>query len=234
MTNDHFQHIYQNQADQYDRLIQREDYQGNILSALQAIRPLDGLDVIDCGAGTGRLTRLMAPLVNSIRAFDASAHMLKVASSSLQAMGVTNWQTATAINTAIPAEDSSADLAVEGWSFGHTMSWKPDSWHQEIDQALAEMRRVLRPGGTIILLETLGTGYETPHIPSEGLARLYTYWEQDCGFMPSWIRTDYRFESVAEAEELTRFFFGDELGDRVVSEQLTILPECTGIWTVTI
>jgi len=34
------------------------------------------LDVVEFGAGTGRITRLLAPEVQSIRAFDASEHML--------------------------------------------------------------------------------------------------------------------------------------------------------------
>ena len=44
------------------------------------------------------------------------------------------------------------------------------------------------------------------------------------------IRTDYRFASVQEAVELTRFFFGDELADRVRVEDWLVLPENTGIW----
>jgi hypothetical protein len=43
-------------------------------------------------------------------------------------------------------------------------------------------------------------------------------------------RTDYRFMTVAEADMLTRFFFGDELADRIVRENRMILPECTGFW----
>ena len=37
-------------------------------------------------------------------------------------------------------------------------------------------------------------------------------------------------QSLDEAEELTRFFFGDELAARVVEKEWLILPECTGIW----
>ena len=48
------------------------------------------------------------------------------------------------------------------------------------------------------------------------------------------IRTDYRFESLAEAGDLTRFFFGDALAGRVAGEGLVTLPECTGMWWLTI
>jgi len=37
-------------------------------------------------------------------------------------------------------------------------------------------------------------------------------------------------ESLDEADRLTRFFFGDELADRVRRENWLILPEDTGIW----
>lgn len=227
---DHFQNIYANHADQYEALVAREDYQGNILAALQGIRPLAGLDVVEFGAGTGRLTLLLGPLVNSIRVYDGSQHMLDAAISKLRAAGLTNWEAAAADNRAVPAESGSADLTIQGWSFGHFCGWYPDSWREEIGKALAEMKRVLRPGGTIIMLETLGTGRETPQPPTEGLAAFYRWLENEQGFQASWIRTDYRFESLAEAEKLTRFFFGDELAETVTQQHWDILPECTGIW----
>ena len=231
---DHFQNIYAHHADQYEALVAREDYQGNILAALQQIRPLHNLDVVEFGAGTGRLTCLLAPLVKSIRAYDASAHMLDVATARLRALNLANWQTAVADNRRLPTESGSADLAIEGWSFGHCVGWFPGSWREEIDGALAEMRRVLRSGGTMVLLETLGTGRETPQPPTAGLAECYAWLEQERGFNASALRTDYRFGSLTEAERLTRFFFGDELADTVVQNNWVNLPECTGIWWQTV
>src|SRR5690606_41310743 len=96
--------------------------------------------------------------------------------------------------------------------------------------ALNEMRRVLRPNGTAVLLETMGTGSESPNPPAPGLAEFYAWLEGEHGFHYQWIRTDYQFAAVDGAEQLTRFFSGDELADCSVREQLTILPECTGIW----
>lgn len=225
-----FEEIYAHHADQYDALVAREDYQNNILPALERIHPLAGADVVEFGAGTGRLTRLLAPVVRRIRAFDASAHMLSIAEATLKKTGAANWSLAVADNRQLPVESGTADIAIQGWSFGHSVGWYPDTWQHEIGAALAEMRRVLRRGGTAILLETMTTGSETPRPPTPHLAAYYAWLEGEHGFAATSIRTDYRFVSLEEAESLTRFFFGDELADRVRRENLVILPECTGIW----
>jgi ubiquinone/menaquinone biosynthesis C-methylase UbiE len=231
---DHFQTIYANHADQYEALVLREDYQGNILKALQTIRPLTGLDVVEMGAGTGRLTLMLAPLVKSLHAFDNSAHMLDVAITKLNQTGFTNWRAEVADNRSLPVADSSADLSIQGWSFGHYCGWYPDTWREAIGAALGEMTRVLRPGGTAILLETMGTGRETPQPPTPALAEYYAWIEGEHRFTPTTLRTDYHFESLAEAERLTRFFFGDELADEVVRRNWVVLPECTGVWWKTV
>ena len=224
-----YQSIYLHQAAQYELMVSREDYQGNLLPALNAIRPLDGLDGVELGAGTGRLTRQIAPLLRSLLALDISQPMLDVLHEKLPQVKV-----AAADNRAIPLMSQSADVTIAGWSIAHSVGWYPETWREETGKAIAEMFRLLRPGGTVILLETLGTGNETPAPPNEGLAQFYTMLEADYGFTRTALRTDYQFESPAEGQALLRFFFGDELADRVVAEQLTILPECTGIWSSTL
>jgi ubiquinone/menaquinone biosynthesis C-methylase UbiE len=221
--------IYQTQAAQYERLVSREDYQGNILPALNQIRPFNGLDVVEFGAGTGRLSCMLAPLVGSILITDISRHMLDVAAVKLRAAGHQNWAMVVADNRNLPVADGLADVSIQGWSFGHFTSWNAATWRDEIERSLAQMIRVLRAGGTAIILETLGTGSEIPNPPTETLAAYYSFLEEQ-GFSSTWIRTDFRFESLDEAVSLVRFFFGDEMADRVASQNLVILPECTGIW----
>ncbi len=228
-----YQSIYMNRAADYERLIAREDYQGNILRALQAIRPFEGLDVVELGAGTGRLTCMLAPLVNSIRAYDIAQPMLAIAEQKLRAMKRDNWQLVVGDNLALPADDDSADVAVAGWSFGHSTAWNESGWRDDIRTAVGHIKRVLRSDGVAIILETMGTGTESPAPPSENLAAYYKLLEDELSFAYKWIRTDYQFESLREAEELTRFFFGDELADQVVANEWIILPECTGIWWFT-
>ena len=225
-----FKSIYSSQAERYERLVSREDYGANIKPALAHIRPLAGLEVVELGAGTGRITRLLAPEVKRITAFDISPHMLSVAKGKLSHSGLSNWRLGAADNRCLPLKAQTADLAIAGWSLGHSVSWYPASWQLEIGRALAEMARVLRPNGTIILLETLGTNQRTPRPPTPGLATLFDWLENEHGFRRSWIWTDYHFASVQEAVELTRFFFGDEIANDIQTKDSPIIPECTGIW----
>jgi ubiquinone/menaquinone biosynthesis C-methylase UbiE len=266
--------IYDRQADVYDELVAREDYQHNLIAAINRVRPATGLDVVELGAGTGRLTCMLAPVAKSVRAFDASPAMLAVAAAKLmattetavattgtavattgtavattgtavaatktaraakpsaaakpQGSRVANWQLRVADHGRLPLPDGVADLALAGWSLCYAALDHPDRWRETLAQALGEMQRVLRPGGTCLIIETLGTGFETPHPPDA--LKDYLNYLVEAGFHSEWIRTDYEFESLAEAERLIQFFFGDELAAQTVREQWQILPECTGLW----
>ena len=217
--------IYQNDGDRYEALISREDYQGNIMKALDEIVNPDGKDILDLGAGTGRLAVMLVPRARSVRAFDASDEMLRVCRQKLEASGLSNWKVEVADHRQLPVENASADLAVSGWSVAYLHVWNPETWRGELEKWLGEMRRVLRRGSFIVLFESLGTGNEEP-IELEHLTEYYP-WLDEAGFQKKWIRTDYKFRSVEEAEELSRFFFGDELGDKVKENNWVVLPECT-------
>ncbi len=220
--------IYQSEGDRYQALIAREDYEGNIPRAMDDIINVDGLDVLDLGAGTGRLMLLLATRVKSIRAFDSSAEMLRVCRDRLLASGLSNWHVDVADHRQLPVEDRSADLVVSGWSISYLAVWNQQNGRDELDQWLTEMQRVLRRDGAIILFESLGTGNEEP-IRLEHVRSTYQ-WLDDNGFENKWLRTDYQFESVDEAADLSGFFFGADMADRVREKQSIILPECTGVW----
>ena len=220
--------IYQTDGDRYEALIACEDHQGNIGETLDEIINVDGLDVLDLGAGTGRLAMMLAPRARSMRAFDVSEEMLRVCRTRFESSGLSNWQVEAADHRLIPVPDHSADLAVSGWSVAYLYVWNPETWRSELEKWLGEMKRILRPGSFIVLFESLGTGNELP-IKLEHLKEYYP-WLDEVGFQNKWIRTDYKFDSITEAEELSRFFFGDELGDRIRRNNWSILPECTGVW----
>ena len=221
--------IYRSQADQYDALVTCEDYQHHLLPALQQVLPLEGITVAEFGAGTGRLTCLLAPLVRQIHAFDLSPAMLELAVRKLTQSGAHNWQVMVADHRQVNLPDGAADLAISGWSVCYVAVDNPQTWSQEISRTLREMERVVHAGGKLVLIETLGTGSTTPN-PPQHLVAYYT-WLEEHGFQRSWIRTDYRFKSLAEAQALSAFFFGEAMLEKIESSQQGILlPECTGIW----
>ena len=184
--------------------------------------------MVELGAGTGRLTRLLAPHVHSIKAFDSSAHMLEEAEKSLRELGLSNWQTGVADHRQVPVQDASADLVLSGWSFCYLAVWDGADWHSALQAGLNEIERILRPGGMILIIESLGTGTEKPRPPEHLVA--YFDWLTEAGFERGWIRTDYQFKSLEEAVELSTFFFGEEMGQKVREKNWIILPECTGLW----
>ena len=238
--------VYHEQADAYDRLVAHEDYQRNLLPALTRIWPSAGLDVVDLGTGTGRLATMLAPTARSLSAFDLSPAMLAVAQNRLNLARVSGPSQGcpnsgrtligVADHRAIPLPDKSTDLVVAGWSLVYMAVWNPASWEHELGRALGEIGRVLRPGGAVIVMETMGTGYTTPNPPAD-LLPYFAYLDAS-GFASTWIRTDYAFSSPEEARSVVSFFFGESMVERCVlaaagAESPVTLPECTGIWWTT-
>jgi ubiquinone/menaquinone biosynthesis C-methylase UbiE len=224
--------IYLTEAQRYEALVSREDYRGNILKALNEIVNVDGLDVLDLGAGTGRLAGLLTPRVRSLRAFDLSAHMLRLCRDKLHESKLKDWVTAIADHRRLPLPSHCADLMVSGWSASYVAVWNPERWREELDAWYREAQRVLRGGSTIVLFESLGTGNETPQ-PLAHLENVYR-WLGETGFQNKWIRTDYKFDSYEQAAEIAGFFFGEEMQQKILNEKLSILPECTGMYWISV
>jgi len=223
-----YRDVYARHADRYDALVSHEDHEANLPRALAELCPGDALDVVETGAGTGRVTRLLAPRARSLRAFDAAPAMIVVAAAALRdhphmTLGV-------ATHDALPVGDASADLALEGWAFGHALSWNPTGWRDDLRRYVAELARVTRPGGALVLIETMGTGVEIPFAGGHSLEAFHALVTGELGFAHRSIRTDYAFSSVDDAAETLGFFFGPRMSARVRERGWSVVPECTGLY----
>lgn len=220
---------YSQEANLYHLLTMREDFQQALPRALEKLLAGSKRDALELGAGTGRLTNLLYPLVNSITALELSHAMLVQAKDYLQDnLGNKLPVLAAADHRSLPAANNSVSLIAAGWSVCYLASWYPETWRTELEKGLAEMYRVLQPGGMIVLIETQGTGKQQPDPPAHLIPYL-AYLDQ-AGFDSTWIRTDYLFENRQEAVKLAGFFFGDEMLSEISTGSKPILPECTGIW----
>ena len=225
---DHFTSIYDRGAATYHELVRREDVERNLPAALRRIEDFEGKTVVELGAGTGRLTGILAPMAGRVMAFDRSRHMLDRAAEHLS--GFRNVSFAAAENLSVPLPDGSADIVIEGWSFGHGVTEAGAGWEEAARGLVDETTRLLAPGGTTIVIETLGTGARAPAPPGELLPAFYSWLVDREGFQATWVRTDYLFENMEKARELVVFFFGSMVDHDVRPTGQVVVPECTGIW----
>ncbi len=225
-----FHGIYQRHADEYDELVAAEDCDGHLLPALQSIVPLAGAAVLEVGAGTGRVTRLLLEAGAQVVASEPAPAMLAVARRHTAGHPAARCALLGADALALPVRAGWADAAIAGWALGHLRSWRADAWREAIARALAEMDHALRPGGALIVIETLGTGAERPGPPGPELAEYYAWLEGEQGMERLALRTDYRFADPETAARATGFFFGAEFAARVRREGWSRIPECTGLW----
>jgi ubiquinone/menaquinone biosynthesis C-methylase UbiE len=98
--------------------------------------------VADVGTGTGFMINGLAPLVAKVYGFDESPEMLNVARRNLAAFN--NVELKVAQGNRLPIPDGSFDAVFANMYLHHT----PDPPH-----AVAELARVLRPGGRLILID---------------------------------------------------------------------------------
>jgi SAM-dependent methyltransferase len=121
-------------ADEYDRL-----RSGPSVAALNWLLPEDANDVLELGAGTGILTRLLAPRVEHLTAVEPDERMRAVLASADPRIEVLAGQA-----EEIPAHSSSVDVVIA-----------QSAWHWvDESRAIPEVARVLRPRGRLSLVWT--------------------------------------------------------------------------------
>lgn len=228
--NDHFERIYLQQAPDYQRLIEAEDVEGNLLAALLSLADLDGKCVLDAGSGTGRFAQLINGLAEQVVAVDRMPAML-AENQRVRARQDGSWDLLQADLRCLPFAQAAYEITICGWAIGHWCFWAAQNWQQQVDHMLAEMLRVTRPGGWLVVLETMGTGVQQPGPPNPRLADYYQRLEQRWGFTRLVIATDYAFDSVEAAVAGLAFFFGQDLEEKIRQHQWRRVPEWTGLWS---
>lgn len=121
---------------------------GTDLGRLKAIvKDQPGGRILDLGCGGGHVSFTVAPHAREVIAYDLSTDMLAEVRAEAAARGHTAIHTEQGLAEALPFADESFDFVVTRFSAHH---WS------DLAAGLEGMRRVLKPGGLVIVMDSYG------------------------------------------------------------------------------
>ncbi|WAS99993.1 class I SAM-dependent methyltransferase [Rouxiella chamberiensis] len=106
--------------------------------------------VVDLGCGAGHASFTAAKNVARVIAYDLSAEMLAVVEQTAADKALSNIETRQGYAESLPFADASMDVVISRYSAHH--------WH-DVGQALREVRRILKPGGKLIMMDIASPGH---------------------------------------------------------------------------
>jgi ArsR family transcriptional regulator len=177
------QEFFSSAAGQWDTL--RSELFGQRADLVALLGLLDETWTVgDLGCGTGQLSEALAPFVRRVVAVDESKAMLAAARKRLA--GIDNVELRSGDLESLPIEDGELDAAVLFLVFHYL----PDP-----ARALAEVRRVLRPGGRLLVVDMM------PHAREEYRQQMGHVWqgfsqEQMAGWLEQAGLTGGRYQAL--------------------------------------
>lgn len=162
-------------------------FRGRRRSVFRALLAASGVRsgdrVLDVGSGTGYFARLLAGAVGregSVDGIDASPEMVAYAARRARRLPNCRFQAGTA--ESLPYPDGRFDVVVSSFVIHHL---PPDAQVP----ALGEMRRVLRPGGSLLVAEVpMGDNMGHPAPTLDGALAEASITDIRCGAIGRWTR----------------------------------------------
>ena len=125
--------------------IRRGYYDESVKNKLVEMKLLkSGMTVMDLGAGDGYLSRAVARYVKKVVAVDISAEMLRELAKKAASESIANIETLESDGCDVPVDDASMEILCPSMYLHHI---------EEPEQAVKEIKRVLKPGGKVFLAD---------------------------------------------------------------------------------
>ncbi len=208
--------LYQNSSayyennDYYEIFSRAEDGEGKVTKYLME-RAKDKI-VLDAGCGTGKFLNILENVASKYIGVDLSFDQL------IKAQMKRKKESSSFINANLKdlmLADDSIDLIISPWVLGTVLDIK------EREECLHELKRVLKPGGKIILIENdEGSEFETLRNRDKDLrTRDYNDWIISNDFnIAKQIDTKFIFNSFVEARNCFLEIYGDDIANKIKSE----------------
>ena len=121
-------------------------------------RQLEGCgeaELLDLGCGGGHVSYAAAERVWSVTAYDMSEDMLEVVRWEADACGLANVTVKRGVAETLPFAEGSFDMVASRYSAHH---WR------DVGGAMREIRRVLKPGGVLLIVDVATLGHSVADI----------------------------------------------------------------------
>ena len=155
-----------------EAMYKTEDAARRRRAVVEALAPSPGERVIDIGTGPGFLAREIADRVGQsgeVLGVDMSEPMLQLARERCADLAEARFESADAIR--LPAADASFDVAVSVQVFEYVL---------DVEAALVEMHRILRPGGRGVIVTTDWTTLAWNSSDEERMRRVMGAFAEHC------------------------------------------------------
>jgi len=162
-----------------------------VISHLDNMLPMG--KVLDVGAGNGFTAGLLTRPGRLIVPLEPAFEMIETKNS---------YPWVQAVAQELPFRSGTLDGAYATWAYFFSANGFQG------DEGLAELQRVVVPDGEIVIVDNMGDDEfnsfsQTPHT-SDPLLWL------ERGFSLEMLTTSFRFDSIAESQELLTFYFGEQ------------------------
>ncbi len=201
-----------NTPDVYEVENQGVDRAGRIESAMADIHPVAGSDLVDVGCGSGfHLPRFRELGARTVVGIEPHLPLLEIAQQ--RVAGVDGIQVLDGAAQHLPLDDSSMDVAHARWAYFFGAGCEP---------GLAELARVLRPGGTAFVIDndatrsTFGHWFRRAYPAYDPLA-VERFWQRQ-GWSREALAIRWEFDSREDFEAVVRIEFPETAAEGILAE----------------
>lgn len=188
------------------------DRTGVIEAAMDALHPFAGADLVDVGCGTGfHLPRFVELGCASVVGVEPHPPLLEVAAD--RVAGMPRVRVEEGVAQSLPLPDDSMDIAHARWAYFFGAGCEP---------GLAELERVLRPGGTAFVIDndattsTFGHWFSRAYPTYDALA-VERFWGRQ-GWSRERLTIRWDFDSRADLEAVVGIEFPETAAEGILAE----------------
>ena len=203
---------YYENNDYYEIFSIAEDGEGKVDNYLKELAV--GKIVLDAGCGTGKFLPSLEKYADKYIGIDLSSEQLNKAKSKSQKDNSIFIKSNLAD---ITLEDNSVDLIISTWVLGTILDL------DERSKCLDELKRVLKSGGQIILVENdLNSEFEEiRNRDKDSRTKNYNNWILSNNFVvDKRINTYFSFNSVSEAKKCFEIIYGQEIANKIKNREI--------------